>query len=113
MKRTWATHCRDEFDYMMVHRQRRLLKLIASGELRDTLLCYAAMAAGGCGAAAIPVLLPLLQRPEAYVREGAVTGLHHCANGDPEVLEQLFALSNDPSPAVRRLIEYIKQHPGG
>lgn len=101
-RRTWAVHCEDEFEYLSEHDPQALLELIQEGSLPDTLLTFALSNAGAAGKLAVPVLLPFLQHPKCYVREGAILGLQTMLAISPGLAEQLEQLAeSDESPGVR------------
>ena len=71
--------------------------------MRPTLLTFAAEYLGRAPAdVAVPALLPLLDHPKAYVREGALYGLMQC--DDPRAVAAILrAAEHDPSEAVRTI----------
>ena len=103
---TWLVHCEDEFEWLADHDPAKLLNLITSGTLTDPDLTFAAEYAGLIGESAIPYLVPLLDHPKAYVREGAIIGLQATRRigQHPEVLTKLRQLAGtDPSEALREV----------
>ncbi len=85
-----------------------LLALISSRKLRPTILTYAAEQAGLIKdtLAVTLALVPLLDYPEAYVREGALYGLSsHLTFGVRYRLELLVI--TDPSIIIRDIAQQI------
>jgi hypothetical protein len=83
--------CEDAFRWLAEHDGPALLAWISDGSLAPPQLTFAAEHAG-CVPGADAVLLPLLDHPKAYVREGAVYGL---ARVMERILERLDAISRD------------------
>ena len=79
-----------------------LLDVIASGELRPTLLTFAAEIAGTHlpSSDVVPTLLNLLEHQDSSVREGAVYGLAKHAGQNIDAALRLL-MTSDPSPGVR------------
>jgi HEAT repeat protein len=80
----------------------RLLRVLQPGELKPTLLTFAAEIAGAtlAAAAVVPLLMALLEHPDSVVREGAIYGLVHHQGKDIDTALRRLAL-HDASPAVR------------
>lgn len=93
--------CEDLFAHLVESDPGRLLGYLRDPELDPTLLTFAAEIAGRIeGAETVQALLPLLNHPKAYVREGAVYGLALHPD-DPHARAALRAALDDPSPGVR------------
>jgi len=100
---TWTDHCEDEFEWLATHDPRALLALLASGELRASLLTFAAEYAGRTPdkADAARALVLLLGHPAAYVREGVVYGLAQCLTSASACLALRTVAALDPVLEVR------------
>lgn len=84
--------------------------IAAFATMKPTLLTFAAAHLGTYAAAdvAVPALLPLLDHPKSYVREGAVYGLCGHMNADARVRPALLALlHHDPSEGVRTATQEV------
>lgn len=85
-----------------------LLGLIKAGTLRPTLLTFAAEHAGRIpdSLKVVAVLLPLLDHPKAYVREGVLYGLRR--HRTPDVCSRLERLlSDEPVEEIREIASEI------
>src|SRR5712664_970496 len=102
----------DNFEYLARHDAPRLLRWIASGDLSDAALTFAAEAAGfiANSIAVVAVLLPLLHHTSAHVREGAVYGLQRHLR-EPQARDALrHAAEADESAGVREAaLEALEQ----
>ena len=91
------------FERWAINEPTRLLEAMQSGELRPTLLTYAAEIAGKRlgSSTVVAILLSLLTHDAAIVREGAVYGLSYHTTF-MEVVDVLRRVATeDPSPGVR------------
>jgi hypothetical protein len=105
-RQSWLDHCVDEFEWLAEHDGKTLLDLIEGGSLRASELTFAAEHAGLLGESAIPYLVPLLEHPKSYVREGAIIGLvtTKALDQHPEVVERIKQLADsDPSEELREV----------
>jgi len=98
-----AMPSQENFEYLARHDAPRLLRWIASGDLPDAALTFAAEAAGliANSIVVVTVLLPLLGHTSAPVREGAVYGLQRHLS-EPRARDALrHAADADESAGVR------------
>jgi hypothetical protein len=98
----WDEPCEGAFEYIVDHQPSELARLIRDGALAPGDLSFAAEILGRAFDSHLvrKTIGPLLQHPEAVVREGAIYGLTRHLD-DPMRAELERTSRSDPSAAVR------------
>jgi hypothetical protein len=98
----WDEPCEGAFEYIVEHQPSELAQLIRLGALAPGDLSFAAEILGRASDSRLvrKAIEPLLQHPEAVVREGAIYGITR--HLDASMRAELERMSrSDPSAAVR------------